>query len=66
MHLHKSLKSTVFLVLLLAFTMNAQQTNPVDKQVSNPMTDTPNKILKHRNANSQQTMDNQPATTKFQ
>ncbi len=42
MRLHKSLKSIVFLILLFAFTMNAQETNPVDKQVSNPMTDTPN------------------------
>ncbi len=42
MRLHNSLKSVFFLILLLAFTTNAQQTNPVDKQVSNPLTDTPN------------------------
>lgn len=42
MPLHKSLKSIVFIVLLFAFTTQAQQTNPVDKQVSNPLNDTPN------------------------
>jgi LPS-assembly protein len=42
MRLHKSLKFHFFLVLLLALTTNAQQTNPVEKQVSNPLTDTPN------------------------
>jgi LPS-assembly protein len=42
MHLHKSLKSVIFIVLLFAFTTRAQQTNPVDKQVSNPLTDTSN------------------------
>jgi LPS-assembly protein len=42
MYLHKSLKSVVFFILLFAFTMNGQQTNPVDKQVANPLTDTSN------------------------
>ena len=42
MRLHKSLKFTFFLVLLFAFAIKAQQTNPVDKQVSNPLTDTQN------------------------
>ncbi len=42
MRLHKSLKLVVFIVLLFAFAAQAQQTNPVDKQVANPMTDTPN------------------------
>jgi len=42
MRLHKSLKFTFFLLLSFALTAHAQQTNPVDKQVSNPMTDTPN------------------------
>ena len=34
--------STISLLLLLNFAVPAQQTNPVDKQVANPMTDTPN------------------------
>ncbi|HEY0429258.1 MAG TPA: LPS assembly protein LptD [Pyrinomonadaceae bacterium] len=34
--------STISLLLLFIFAAHAQQTNPVDKQVSNPMTDTPN------------------------
>jgi LPS-assembly protein len=34
--------STISLLLALIFAADAQQTNPVDKQVSNPMTDTPN------------------------
>ncbi|MEO6590035.1 MAG: LPS assembly protein LptD, partial [Pyrinomonadaceae bacterium] len=42
MHLHKSLKTIIFIVLLFVFAAQAQQTNPVEKQVSNPMTDTPN------------------------
>ena len=34
--------STILLTLLLAAAGNGQQTNPVDRQVSNPITDTPN------------------------
>jgi LPS-assembly protein len=34
--------STISLLLALTFAVQAQQTNPVDKQVANPMTDTPN------------------------
>ncbi|MGC2237674.1 MAG: LPS assembly protein LptD [Pyrinomonadaceae bacterium] len=34
--------STISLLLILSFAVSAQQTNPVDKQVSNPITDTPN------------------------
>jgi LPS-assembly protein len=33
---------TIILTLLLAAAGNGQQTNPVDRQVSNPITDTPN------------------------
>ena len=41
MSLHQIIK--IFLALAVCVAMaNAQQTNPVDKQVSNPMTDTPN------------------------
>lgn len=42
MRLHISLKFAIFIVLLCVFTIKAQQTNPVDKQVANPLTDTPN------------------------
>lgn len=42
MLLHKSLKTIAFIVLLFVSAAQAQQTNPVEKQVSNPMTDTPN------------------------
>lgn len=41
MRLHKYL-STFFLGLVLFSNAEAQQTNPVDRQVSNPLTDTPN------------------------
>ena len=34
--------NTIFLCLILSLAGNAQQTNPVDRQVSNPITDTPN------------------------
>jgi LPS-assembly protein len=34
--------SKISLLLALTFAVQAQQTNPVDKQVANPMTDTPN------------------------
>jgi LPS-assembly protein len=34
--------STISLLLILSFALQAQQTNPVDKQVSNPINDTPN------------------------
>lgn len=41
MRLHKTAK--ILLLIAVLFTaISAQQTNPVDKQVSNPMTDTPN------------------------
>ncbi len=42
MHLHKYLKFAVLLVFLFIFSINAQETNPVDKKVANPITDTPN------------------------
>lgn len=42
MRLHKSLKFVLIFLLLAALSAAAQQTNPVDKQVSNPLTDTPN------------------------
>ena len=41
MSLHQIIKLVVIFVVFCA-AINAQQTNPVDKQVSNPMTDTPN------------------------
>jgi LPS-assembly protein len=42
MRLHKSLK-IIFLIVVLCVSFNrAQQTNPVDRKVSNPITDTPN------------------------
>ena len=42
MRLHNSVKY-IFLIILLAFSAaRAQQTNPVDKQVANPITDQPN------------------------
>ncbi|MEO8073756.1 MAG: LPS assembly protein LptD [Acidobacteriota bacterium] len=41
MRFHNSLK-IVLLVILLASFAEAQTTNPVERQVSNPMTDTPN------------------------
>ena len=42
MHLHKSLNFIVLIIFLCLSTVQAQQTNPVDKQVANPITDTPN------------------------
>ncbi len=42
MQLHKSVKSILLVVFLFAFAAHGQQTNPVDKQVANPITDTPN------------------------
>ncbi|MGI8495626.1 MAG: LPS-assembly protein LptD, partial [Pyrinomonadaceae bacterium] len=44
MRLHKLLKSAIFLNLLWIFCVSApaQQPNPVERQVANPMTDTPN------------------------
>ena len=42
MRLHNSLKFAVLVVLLLASIANAQDTNPVERQVANPLTDTPN------------------------
>ena len=42
MRLHKIQKILLFLVLLPVFPAHAQETNPVDKKVSNPITDTPN------------------------
>src|SRR5438045_3310234 len=42
MRLHKSLKIFFLLVVLCVFDAEAQQTNPVDRKVSNPITDTPN------------------------
>lgn len=41
MRLHQIIK-ILPLILLCLFHVAAQQTNPVDRQVSNPMTDTPN------------------------
>ena len=37
-----SLKSIFLIVFLCAFSASAQDTNPVEKQVANPITDTPN------------------------
>ncbi|MDQ3180578.1 MAG: hypothetical protein M3Q33_08660, partial [Acidobacteriota bacterium] len=42
MRLHNSLKFTFFIILLLASIAAAQNTNPVERQVVNPLTDTPN------------------------
>ena len=41
MLLHKSLKILIFILVFTVFS-NAQSTNPVDRQVANPLTDTPN------------------------
>ena len=38
----KSLKSIFLIFFLCAFSVSAQDTNPVEKQVANPITDTPN------------------------
>ena len=42
MRLHISLKSVFLVVLLLVSIGRAQDTNPVERQVANPLTDTPN------------------------
>jgi len=42
MRLHKFVKFIFVAIFLLALTARAQQTNPVDKQVANPVNDTPN------------------------
>lgn len=42
MRLYKSIQTAFLSVFLFAFAAFAQQTNPVDKQVANPITDTPN------------------------
>ncbi|MGI8786245.1 MAG: LPS-assembly protein LptD [Pyrinomonadaceae bacterium] len=42
MNLHKSVKFVFFAILLFAFSADAQQANPVEKEVANPMTDTTN------------------------
>src|ERR1044071_1359935 len=42
MRLHKSLKIIFLIVILCVSIIRAQQTNPVDRKVSNPITDTPN------------------------
>jgi LPS-assembly protein len=42
MRLHKSLKIIFLIVVLCVTVLRAQQTNPVDRKVSNPVTDTPN------------------------
>ncbi len=42
MRLHKSLKIIFLLAVLCVSFIKAQQTNPVDRKVSNPITDTPN------------------------
>lgn len=42
MRLHKFPKILVILALSLVITVKAQETNPVDRKVANPITDTPN------------------------
>ena len=42
MRLHNSLKFALLVVLLFASIADAQNTNPVERQVANPLTDTPN------------------------
>lgn len=42
MSLHKSVKSIFLIVSMFVSALPAQQTNPVEKQVANPITDTPN------------------------
>ncbi|MBA3631376.1 MAG: LPS-assembly protein LptD [Acidobacteria bacterium] len=42
MRLHNSLKYVFLIVLLAASIVKAQDTNPVERQVANPLTDTPN------------------------
>jgi LPS-assembly protein len=42
MRLHKSLKFILSVIFLCALSTHAQQTNPVDKKVADPITDQPN------------------------
>ncbi len=42
MRFYQSLKFVLFVILLSSVFANAQNTNPVERQVANPMTDTPN------------------------
>lgn len=42
MQLHKSVKLFLLIIFLFVSTVHAQDTNPVDKQVANPLTDKPN------------------------
>ena len=42
MRLHIQFKIAVLLVFLFIFSISGQETNPVDKKVANPITDTPN------------------------
>ena len=42
MQLHKSVKLFLLIIFLFAPNFHAQDTNPVDKQVANPITDKPN------------------------
>lgn len=42
MRLHNQLKIAFLLVFLSFFSISGQETNPVDKKVANPITDTPN------------------------
>ena len=42
MRFYNSLKFVLFVILLSAIFVKAQNTNPVERQVANPMTDTPN------------------------
>ena len=42
MRFYQSLKFVLFIILLSATFADAQNTNPVERQVANPMTDTPN------------------------
>ena len=42
MRLHINLKILIFLLFSLVLAVKAQETNPVERQVANPITDTPN------------------------
>ena len=42
MRLHINFKIAVLLLFLFVFSTSGQETNPVDKKVANPITDTPN------------------------
>ncbi len=42
MRLHKISTALIFLLLSIVLTVKAQETNPVDKKIANPITDTPN------------------------